>query len=55
MSPLTGGYFPLACLWDIGASEYKLYSLASGDNGDDASDEKKKSPHFQRQLLYLKL
>ena len=35
-------YFPLACLWDIGASEYKLYSLARGDNGDDASDAKKK-------------
>lgn len=31
-------------------------SLATGNNGDDATDgKKKKKPlHFQRQLLYLK-
>ena len=32
------------------------YSLATSNNGDDATDgkKKKKSLHFQRQLLYLK-
>ena len=46
-------YFPLACLWDLGASEYKLYSLASGDHGDDASDEKKKNHHIFKDSCFI--
>lgn len=48
-----GWYFPLACLWDIGASEYKQYSLASGDRGDDASDGKKKNHHIFKDSCFI--